>query len=240
MKAVEAFIKSAKEFAANGWKVSEDMLKSDAFGMLRGGVVVDTVAGENRTRQILSENLTLTPDNADKLSRQLALKQKLMDAIAVHETYSQLGDLEKSQRTFFAKCLFCGLYRKLPPKMYQLDGDEEGVKSFLLMSMNDYDLAPNPKDTYYAMYRKFTTLPEDQKATMRNLADRRDQKATNEVMAGDSTRYLKYIANAQAADAAIEKRMNDINMDVTYDHPEIIEFYQALRGEFARWLSDDE
>lgn len=238
MKKVAAFVTAAKAFAAAGWQVSGDMLKSDVFLTLRGGVLVDLMDGEKSTCQILSENLTLTPDNADKLRHQLNLKQKLLAAIAVHETYAQLGDLEKSQRTFFAKCLFYGLYRKIPPKLYQLDGAAEGVAPFMLMALNDYALAP-AKDNYYAMYRKFNTLPDEQKAVMQRLVDLRTRMVDNEIMTGNLTRYTTYIANLQAVDAAIEKRMNEIAMDATYDHPEVLEFYQALRGEFALWLSEE-
>lgn len=238
MKKVDAFIAQAKAFADTGWQVSDDMLKSDVFQMLRGGVVVEQNTGEARTCQILSENLTLTPDNVDKLNRQLELKQKLMAAIAVHETYTQLGDLEKSQRSFFAKCLFYGLYRKIPPKLYNLDGDAEGVKTFMLMALGDYALAP-AKDNYYAMFRKFNTLTDEQKSVMQKLVDVRTKMVDNEIMTGNLTRYTNYITNIQAVDAAIEKRMNEITMDVTYDHPEVLEFYQALRGEFALWLSEE-
>lgn len=238
MKKVEAFVAQAKTFAETGWQVSGDMLKSDVFETLRGGVLVEPAAGEKRTCQILSENLTLTPDNADKLRAQLKLKQKLLAVIAVHETYTQLGDLEKNQRSFFAKCLFYGLYKKIPPKLYQLDGAAEGVAPFMLMALNDYALAP-AKDNYYAMYRKFNTLTDEQKTVMRKLVDLRTKMVDNEIMTGNLTRYTTYITNLQAMDAAIEKRTNEIAMDATYDHPEVLEFYQALRGEFALWLSEE-
>lgn len=238
MRQVEAFLAGAKAFAQNGWETSEDMLKSDVFQTLRGGVLVEPTAGPKRDCQILSENLTLTPDTAEKLRHQLELKQKLMDVIAVHETFTKLGDLEKNQRSFFAKCLFYGLYRKIPPKLYQLDGAAEGVAPFMLMALGDYALAP-VKDNYYAMYRKFNTLTAEQKAVMQKLVDMRTKSLDNEVMTGNLDRYTQYITNVQAADASIEKRMNEIYMDATYNHPEVIEFYQALRDEFAMWLSEE-
>ncbi len=237
LKQVSASLAEARAFAQTGWEETDEMFKSDVFGTLRGGVIVDRTAGDKRTCQILSENLTLTPDVADKLRHQLMLKQRLLAVIAAHETFTQLGDLEKSQRQFFAQCLFYGLYRKIPPKLYQLDGAAEGVSPFMLMAINDYALAP-AKDKYYAMYRKFVSLTEEQKAVMRKLVEMRIKQIDNEMLTGNLTRYTQYIETIQTMDAEIEKRITEIAMDATYDHPEILEFYLALRNEFALWLAE--
>lgn len=143
---------------------------------------------------------------------------------------------EQEEIRFFAECLFYGLYKKIPPKMYQLDGEAEGVQLFMLMSLNDYALAP--KDPYYAMFRKFTLLPEEQRSVMRQLVNSREKLMNREIMNDNCSRYTACIDNIQAMDAAVEKRMSEIRMDVSYDHPEIFEFYQALRNEFARWLDE--
>jgi hypothetical protein len=58
-------------------------------------------------------------------------------------------------------------------------------------------------------------------------------------MIGNLTRYTTYIANIQAIDAAVAKRMGEVAMDITNDRPEILEFYKALRDEFALWLSEE-
>lgn len=234
---VNAFLTAARTFLDTGWQVSDDMLKSDAFLTLRGGELVDTNTGEKRTRQILSENLTLTPDNAEKLRQQLALHSRLTEAITAHEDYVQLGDLEKSQRAFFAKSLFYGLYRKLPPKLYQLDGAAEGVAPFMLMTLNDYALAP-AGEKYYAMFRKFNLLTDEQKGVMQQLIDLRTRKMDAEIIAGNLDRYSACIANIQVIDAELEARIQELTMSIGEEHPEILEFYQALRREFALWLSE--
>ena len=236
-KKVAEFLAAAREFEQNGWTVTDRMFKSDVFNMLRGGVDVDLQPGDRRTCQILSENLMLTPDMADALREQLELKQGLQQVIRAHEVFSEIGDLEKSQRRFFAECLFYDLYRKIPPKIYQLNAADAGVQAFLLMSLNDYSLAP-AKDKYYAIYRKFTTLPEEQKAIMRKIVDQRIRLLDQEMQMGSVDRYTKYIGIIQGVDEEIRKRLAEIDMDVYYDHPEVREFYVAMLGEFEHWLAE--
>lgn len=230
-KEVEAFLVKAGQFAQDGWKQSDYMLKSDPFLTLRGGVLVETNEGELRDRQILSENLLLTPDTVEKLRYQLELKQKLADVIAVHRTFTELGDLEKTQRSFFANCLFYGLYRKVG-KLYQLNAVDEGVQAFVLMGLGDYALAP-AGDDYYAMFRKFNTLPEEQKTVMQTVLNTRTMAIQNEIIAGNLARYEQCVNSMKAIDGEIAARINVITMNATYDHPEVLEFYKALRSEIA-------
>lgn len=232
-----AYIKAAKEFESTAWKETGEMFKSDTFDMLRGGKHIDINQGDVRTRQILSENLTLTPDMAEKLSQQLALKNQLAQVIKAHELYGEMGDQEKVQRHFFAECLFYGLYRKIPPKIYQLDVTDAGVQSFLLMSLNDYTLAP-AKDKYYAMFRKFLTFTPEQHTIMQRIIDLRNRQLDQQMQLGNVDRYTQYIATIQDIDTEIANRMGEIDMDLSYDHPEIREFYAALRAEFEHWLAE--
>lgn len=157
-----------------------------------------------------------------------------LDAALIRQPGPEPED-EKEELKLFARCLFTGLYKKTPPRMYTLNAAEEGVRPFLLMTLNDYSLAP-VRDDCYAVFRKFCLLPAEQKDVMRKLAAMRERQMENEIMTGNLIRYAAGISNIRTADAAIQRRMSDMMWEDNGDQSGIYEFYQALRGVFAVWL----
>ena len=239
MMAVKAFVDKAKAFDASAWQPSmADKFKQDNFDLLMNGETVSTEQ-QLHNEQTLAENLLLTPDMADKLSEQLRLKKHLRDVIAAHETYLELGDQEKKQREMYANAWKYGLYYKVGPKVYQLDVTGTGLQTFPLMNIPDYALAP-AEDRFYAMFKKFISLPEGQREIIRKVIDLRERTMNQEMQSGNYESYNRYLQIVRALDAALEKRMNAINMDITFDRPEIRDFYIKLREHLSTMLSDDD
>ncbi len=237
---VAGFVKSAKDFLANGWKPSGDAFKEDVINLLMNGETVATVEQnpDLRMEQILKENLLLTPDLADKLQEQYDLRKALGDLVAVHEIYLQMGDQEAAQRQLFANAWMYGLYRRVVPKVYQLDTTNAGVQTFVLMSINDYQLAP-VEDKYYAMFQKFISLTDQQKQIIEKIVKLREAQLANEMGNGVMDNYIKYVGELQKVDKEIADRLAAIDMDISFNRPEIREFYLKVREVFAYWLSEE-
>ena len=237
--AIEAFVKRAKAFIADGWKPTKEAFKEDVINLLMGGETVATPEQnpDLRTQQILTENLLLTPDLADALQEQYDLRKALNGVISAHEVYLQMGDQEAAQRQLFANAWMYGLYRKVVPKVYQLDTTNAGIQTFVLMSINDYNLAP-VEDKYYAMFRKFLALTEQQRQIIGKLVKQREAQLANEMGNGVMDTYINYVTQLKQVDDEIAKRLAAIDMDVSFNRPEIRDFYVKLREIFAYWLNE--
>jgi len=237
--AAKAFVDAARGFLDTGWKPTQEAFKEDVINLLMNGetVAADEKDHDLRVCQILSENLLLTPDLADKLQAQYDLRKALIDLVQVHETYLKMGDQEASQRQLFANAWMYGLYRKVVPKVYQLDVTNAGVPSFMLMSIADYQLAP-VEDKYYAMFQKFLTLTDAQREIIARIVKLREATLAKEMGAGNMDTYIGYVEALKPVDEEIANRLNAIDMDVSFNRPEIREFYVRLREIFAYWLSE--
>ena len=238
--AIQAFVKRAEDFIKTAWVPSTDKFKDDIFNLLMNGVTVATVQDnpDLRSLQVLSENLLLTPDLSDKLREQLDLKTGLQRVIDAHKTYLQMGDQEAEQRQLFANAWMYNLYHKVVPKVYQLDVTNAGVPTFVLMSINDYKLAP-VEDKYYAMFQKFISLTDQQKQTIRKIIQLRENQLANEMGNGNMDTYIGYVQALTAVDNEIAARLAAIDMDISFNRPEIRQFYVKLREIFAYWLKEE-
>lgn len=235
---VQAFVKKAKAFLASGWQPSPgEQFMMDSFNLLCNGqhVTSDDVDPNKRMEEILAENLLWTPDLAMKLNEQLKLKLNLETIVHAHEVYLKLGALAQKELQEFADALFYGVYRPTAPKVFQADVTDVNVPSFMLMTIPEYRLAP-VADPFYAMFLKYQMLDEDKKEIIRKTCEVRMAKMNNEMSAGKTERYNAYVKTVTGIDAMMKKRLDAIDMDVTFNHPEIRQFYVDMRKSFALFL----
>ena len=235
---VKQYVAEAEAFDREGWTPDERVkFKNDVFSKLRGGVLVNRNEGEQRTTQILCENLLWTPDMAMKLAEQVKLKKELRKVIEANKVYLELGDVEKIERENFANALMYGVYRAAAPRVFQLDGSDVGLPTTLLMTITDYRIAP-VEDPFYALFRKYVTYDDTLKENMKKICQVRENRMNAEMNVGNTARYNQYLKMVKGIDASMAARLQQIDMDVTFEHKEIREFYVEMRKIFKNFLAD--
>ena len=233
---VKKYVADAEAFYQNGWTPNARVkFKNDVFSKLMGGAIVEKEDGEKRTVQILTENILWTPDMAMKLAEQIKLKKELVKVIEANKTYLELGNVEQNEREAFANALMYGVYRATAPRIFQLDGSDVGLPTCMLMTIPDYKLAP-VTDPFYALFRKYVTYDNTLKENMKKISKMRENLMNNEMSVGNTARYNRYVATVSGIDKTMAARLAQIDMDVTFDHPEIREFYVEMRKIFSIFL----
>ena len=59
-----------------------------------------------------------------------------------------------------------------------------------------------------------------------------------EMNVGNTARYNQYLKMVKGIDASMAARLQQIDMDVTFEHKEIREFYVEMRKIFKNFLAD--
>ena len=240
IKDARSYVERARKFLKEGWTPNVNRrFKDDNFNKLMGGVQVEdrTVDKELHDRQILTENVLWTPDMAAQLYEQLQLKLNLEKLVSEIEQYVKSGNKAAQERDAFADCLTYRLYRSTGPKVFQLDTTGTTVATFMLMTIDDYKAAPTA-DPFYALYLKYLTLTDTQKKTMETICKQRMTYMNKAMNEGDQTAYNAYCKVVRGIRDLMNKRLDQINMDVTFDRPEIREFYLAVIQRFDTFLPD--
>lgn len=238
VKRVKEYIQAAEQFSQEAWApVPTLKFKSDIFTTLMNGELVEKNDEEKRELQILSENVLLTPDLASQLAEQMKLVKELEKVLMIHKKYVDLIYREDGEREDFANALIYGLYRPTAPKVFQLDGADAGIPACMLMTISDYKLAP-ANDPFYALFRKYVTFDETLKDNMVKIVKMREKMMNNEMNTGNTARYARYANMVRGIDKAMEARLKQIDMDVTFDNPEIRDFYIEIRKIFRVFLPD--